>query len=56
MGMKYLIFLLLCMSLNFSFPLESLTSSVLDFVPGIGNIKSVGEAIIGNDIITGEEL
>ena len=28
----------------------------LRFVPGIGNIKSVEEAIIGNDIITGEEL
>ena len=56
MGMKYLIFFLFCMSLNFSFPLKNLTSSVLDFVPGIGNIKSVGEAIIGNDIITGEEL
>ena len=33
-----------------------LVSSALDFIPGIGNVKSLGEAITGKDIVTGEEL
>ena len=40
------------------FPLQmrNLVSSALDFIPGVGNVKSLGEAIIGKDIVTGEKL
>ena len=39
-------------------PLQAgnLVSSALDFSPGVGNVKSLGEAITGKDMITGEEL
>ena len=50
-----LVFLLYIPSV-FSFSLGSLASSALDFVPVVGNLKSLSEAIIGKDIITGEEL
>ena len=50
-----LVFLLYLPSV-FSFSLESLASSALDFVPVVGNLKSLSEAIIGKDMITGEDL
>ena len=36
--------------------IRNLVSSALDFIPGIGNVKSLWEAITGKDIVTGEEL
>ena len=48
----FLFYLPVIFSLNF----EGLVSSVLDFVPGVGNVKSLAEAVTGKDIITGEEL
>ena len=56
MGMKFLLVFSFCLSSIFSFSLKNVTSTVLDFVPGVGNVKNIGEAFIGNDIITGEEL
>ena len=43
---------------NVSYNVSSgnIASSVLDFVPFIGNIKNFGEAIIGKDIVTDEKL
>ena len=35
---------------------KTIFSIVLDFIPIIGNFKCIGEAIIGKDVITGEEL
>ena len=40
----------------FSLSIGGLASSVLDFVPGIGNAKSFGEALMGKDMVTGEVL
>ena len=34
----------------------NLVSSALDFIPVVGNVKSLGEAITGKDMVTGEEL
>ena len=34
----------------------NLVSSALDFIPGVGNVKSLGEAISGKDLVTGEKL
>ena len=36
--------------------ISSIVSSGLDFIPVIGNIKCIGEAFAGKDIITGEKL
>ena len=52
--MKVLFFVLI--PLVFSFSFINLTSSVLDFVPFIGNAKSLYEAYSGKDIIIGENL
>ena len=52
---KFLIFLF-SLSFIFSISVKGLASSALDFVPIVGNIKSLGEAITGKDIDTGEEL
>ena len=45
-------------SYNVSYNVSSgnIASSVLDYVPFIGNIKNFGEAIIGKDIVTDEKL
>ena len=40
----------------FSLNIGGIASTVLDFVPGVGNVKSLGEAVLGKDIITGEKL
>ena len=40
----------------YSLSLGSLASSAIDFVPVVGNLKSVYESISGKDMITGEEL
>ena len=52
---KFLIFLF-SLSFIFSISVKDLASSALDFVPIVGNIKSLGEAITGKDIVTGEKL
>ena len=52
---KFLIFLFTLSSI-FSFSVKHLASSALDFVPVVGNIKSLGEAVTGKDIVTGEKL
>ena len=52
---KFLIFLFTLSSI-FSFSVKHLASSALDFVPVVGNIKSLGEAFTGKDTVTGEEL
>ena len=51
-------FLLFALSLPavFSFSFEDLASTVLDFVPYIGNIKSLKEAYEGEDSITRKKL
>ena len=36
--------------------LKQATSIILDFVPGISNVKNLGEAITGKDLITGKQL
>ena len=54
--MRTILFLLVSFPAIFSFSLEGIASSALDFVPGVGNLKSIGEAISGKDLITGEKL
>ena len=39
-----------------SFSLGNAVSSVLDFVPGVGNVKSAAEVFTGKDMVTGEDL
>ena len=51
-----MLLLLLLLSSIYSFSIGGAFSSVLDFVPGVGNIKSAAEAITGKDAITGEKL
>ena len=47
---------LLLLPITFSFSFKGIVSTVLDFLPIVGNIKSVKEAYDGKDSITGEEL
>ena len=47
---------MLYLPLIFSIQMRNLVSSALDFIPGVGNAKSLGEAITGKDMITGEKL
>ena len=54
--MNFLLVFLLYLPWVFSFSLGSLVSSALDLVPVVGNLKSLIEAIIEKDMITGEEL
>ena len=54
--MKFLLVFSFCLSSIFSFSLKNVTSTVLDFVPVVGNLKSLGEAFTGKDMITEEEL
>ena len=35
---------------------KSIASFALDFVPGVSNVKNLGEAITGKDLITGKNL
>ena len=55
MRINFLLVFLLYLPLVFSFSLGSLASSALDFIPVVGNLKSLSEALTGKDIIT-EEL
>ena len=54
--MKKFIIFLFSLSFIFTISVKDLASSALDFVPIVGNIKSLGEAITGKDIVTGEKL
>ena len=54
--MKVALLFLFCMPYIFSFSIGGIASSALDFVPVVGNVKSLGELFIGKDLITGEEL
>ena len=54
--MRKIIYVLLILPFAFSFSVEGILSSALDFVPGIGNAKSFGEGLVGKDLVTGEEL
>ena len=54
--MVFVLIFLLYLSSTFSFSIGSLVSSALDFVPIVGNFKSLSEAITGKDMITGEDL
>ena len=56
MGMNFLLVFSFCLSLAFSLSIRNLASSALDFVPVVGNLKSLGEAVTGKDMVTGEEL
>ena len=56
MRINFLLVFLLYLPLVFSFSLGSLASSALDFIPVVGNLKSLSEAFTGKDIITWEEL
>ena len=54
--MRVALLFLFCMPYIFSFSIGGIVSSALDFVPVVGNVKSLGELFIGKDLITGEEL
>ena len=54
--MRVALLFLFCMPYIFSFSIGGIASSALDFVPVVGNVKSLGELFIGKDLITGEEL
>ena len=56
MRLNLILVFLLYLPLIFSIQIGNLISSALDFVPGVGNVKSLGEAITGKDIVTGEKL
>ena len=56
MRMFFVLIFLLYLPSAFSFSLGSLVSSALDFVPIVGNFKSLSEAITGKDMLTGEDL
>ena len=56
MRFTLLLFFAFYFPLVFSFSKGNIVSSALDFVPGVGNVKSLGEAITGKDMVTGEEL
>ena len=51
----FMIFMLILNSV-LSISINELTSTTLDFIPIIGNLKSVTEAYLGEDLITGEKL
>ena len=51
----FMIFILILNS-ALSISIKELTSTTLDFIPIIGNLKSVTEAYSGEDLITGEKL
>ena len=54
--MFFVLIFLLYLPSAFSFSLGNIVSSALDFVPVVGNFKSLTEAITGKDMITGEDL
>ena len=54
--MRVALLFLFCIPYIFSFSIGGIASSALDFVPVVGNVKSLGELFIGKDLITGEEL
>ena len=54
--MFFVLIFLLYLPSAFSFSFGTLVSSALDFVPIVGNFKSLSEAITGKDMITGEDL
>ena len=54
--MFFVLIFLLYLPSAFSFSIGSLVSSALDFVPIVGNFKSIIEAITGKDMITGVDL
>ena len=56
MKMNLFFVLLFFLPIIFSLSLKDIASSVLDFVPGVGNVKSLEEAITGKNAITGEKL
>ena len=56
MRLNLLLFFFLYLPSIISIQAGNLVSSALDFIPGVGNVKSLGEAITGKDMITGEEL
>ena len=56
MRLNLLLIFLFYLPLIFSFEMRNLVSSALDFIPGVGNAKSLGEAITGKDMLTGEKL
>ena len=52
-----LLLFLLCSVNSFSFKdFRQITSSVVDFIPILGNVKSAVELISGQDIIAGDKL
>ena len=56
MRMVFVLMFLLYLPSAFSLSLGSLVSSALDFIPVVGNLKSLSEALTGKVIITGEDL
>ena len=48
--------LIFILSSIYSLSIGGLVSSGLDFIPGVGNVKSAVEALSGKDLITGEKL
>ena len=54
--MSSIFLILLYLPIVIPFSLANAISSALDFVPVVGNVKSLAESITGKDMITGEEL
>ena len=54
--MRTILYVLLVIPFITSISVEGTVSLALDFVPVVGNIKSLGEAVIGKDLVTGEDL
>ena len=54
--MRAILIFFIIIPLVFEFSLKNLASSALDFVPIVGNVKGLYEAISGKDMISGEEL
>ena len=54
--MRTILCALLVLPFITSISIEGVVSSALDFVPVVGNVKSLGEAVMGKDLVTGEDL
>ena len=54
--MKQILYLLISLAIIHSNNLKGIASSALDFAPVVGNLKNIGEAVTGEDLITGQKL
>ena len=54
--MKSILYILLFLPVIYFYSIKDIASSALDFVPVVDNLKSIGEASTGEDLLTGEKL